>query len=272
MYNAPPHHSNSRFYIVLITVIVAGIFVLLILNDNYKSLNLTGSSVGLFKDTEESVDVVDSDTETVVKGKVSTKQPLLIDSEEDSERDIEKIKDLRSREVSVVVDFDQVPFVNKDVTVKDLEVRFNNPNTKFILNSDLLELNNLDEVVLTLEDFAGKVNFDDIDFSLDGKAKKIKVNGMSFSSKDKLDLSLSDVEYSYLSVDDIALKDISFANGNGHLNVGEKLNYVLEQEELNFYTFNGKITIDHSADSLLMMEGVARGIDVSGAFLNLDVR
>ena len=55
MYNQPQeHHRSSRFYLVMFTVVIAGIFVLLLSNGSI--FNLTGATVGLLGDKNDSKD------------------------------------------------------------------------------------------------------------------------------------------------------------------------------------------------------------------------
>ncbi|MFH1275645.1 MAG: hypothetical protein ABIH82_00875 [Candidatus Woesearchaeota archaeon] len=252
MHPSPYPQSHTRFYIVLVTLVIGGIFLLLVMNDDGNKFDLTGSSVGLFDNG--------SSGKAVVKD-------LLVDSD-----NTEEIQKLRSREVNVLFSFDSVPEIKKETKIQNLDVKFTNPGTPIMINEDYLELGDLEEISLKLEGFSGKLGFDEVEFSLEGKAKSIQVNGMTFSSKNELSILLDEASYSYLMVDEIELKDIHLPEGSGQLDVADKLSYSLEQEGLNFYSFVGKIVVDQTAENLFGMEGVAKGIDVSGAFLNLDVR
>ena len=259
MHSAPhPGRHHGRFYIVMITVVIGAIFVLLLLNDSQKQFSLTGSSVGLFdKETGEAI--------------APTEGKLLVEAEEQ-----EKAQDLRTREVNVDLTFDKVPIISQEAKIEDLEAHFTNPGTKIMINSDSLELNNLEDVRFKVKDFTGKIDVDGVDFSLQGVARKIDVNGMVFSAKDSLSLKISKIGYNYFFVDEIELKDVNLPQGNGELSVADKLKYTLEQEGVNFYSFIGKIVIDEEAENstagFVTMEGVAKGTEISGALLNLDVR
>jgi hypothetical protein len=251
MHPAQAPHHHTRFYIVLVTLVVGSIFFLLVMNDKTNDFGLTGSTVGLFEDGS-AVELENPDE-------------LFVDSEE-------KLQQLRSREVNVAVQFNKVPIVKKETTVKILEASFSSPRIPIKINDNFLELSDSEEILIHLEDFEGELNFDNLDLSLDGVANRVKVNGITFSAKNKISILLDDASYNYLFVDEIELKELNLPNGDGELSVSEKLSYSLEQEGLNFYSFMGRITIDESSENLLDMEGVAKGIDVSGALLNLDVR
>ena len=251
MHPAPSQHNHTRFYIVLITLVVGGIFFLLVMNDSNKQFGLTGSTVGLFD---------------AGNGSTTNEDDLFV---EDTPETVHK---LRSREVDISLQFDNTPLVNKEATIEHLEARFKNPKTPIKINENFLELSDPETIDLVLEDFSGKLQFDGVDVALTGKAQKIKVNGITFSAKEKISLVLDDADYSYLAIDEVELVDLTIPEGSGHLNVADKLSYTLEQEGLNFYSFVGKIVIDEQAETLLNMEGVAKGLEVSGSLLNLDVR
>src|SRR3989338_8005301 len=259
MHSAPhPGKHHGRFYIVMITIVIGAIFALLLLNDSQSEFSVTGSTVGLFdQETGEAIDVAEGE--------------LFVEAEEQ-----EKIQDLRTREVNVALTFDKVPIISQEAKIEDLEVHFTNAGTKIMINSDSLELNNLEDVRLKVKDFSGEIDVDGIDFSLQGMARKIDVNGMVFSAKDSLSLKISKVGYDYFFVDEIELKNVHLPQGNGQLSVADKLKYTLEQEEVNFYSFIGKMVVDEGAENstsgFVTMEGVAKGTDISGALLNLDVR
>jgi len=263
MHSGQGSHNHTRFYIVLITLVIGGIFLVLVMNNTSSEFNLTGSSVGLF----DSDNLSDGLFEEVSGKVVIDDEAILV-----NENDPEKIKKLRSREVNVLLSFDRIPTVLDEAKIQDFNVVFKNPGTPIQINDNYLELGLVEEVVMEVTGFNGKLGFNQEEFSLQGKAKRIEVNGMTFSSKTEIGINLDDASYSYLAVDEIELQDLNIPEGSGKLAVADKLNYLLEEEGLNFYSFVGKLVIDKGAENALEMEGVARGMDVSGALLNLDVR
>ena len=240
----PQGHRHVRFYVVMVTLVLAGIFLVLFLNEKEA---ITGSSVSLFKAAEPV-----TATEAAVKGEVEPETLL-------------------GKEVNVMVSFDQVPQVTKDATIKMLEVHFVNDNPKIQVNDDQLELHNLQDVTLKVTDFAGEVQFDSDGLSVEGEAKKLEVNGLTLAAKTDLALSFKNIPYTYLFVDEIELENVILPAGNGQIAVADKLSYNLEHEELGLFQYTGKIVIDDAAEALASLEGVARGVKVSGALLNLDV-
>ena len=248
-----PHGKHMRFYIVMITLVLGGIFFLLVMNEK-GSLSLTGSSIGLFENKSTEKTPVVAETAVTLSDEKQKEDPVP-----------------SGREVNVVVSSDQIPQVAKEAKIKVLEVHFTNDKNKIKVNNDQLELNNVQDVTLKLTDFAGEVDFDSSGLSLQGNAKRMEVNGLALAAKSDLSLGLSNVPFTYLFVDDIQLKNVILPAGEGQITVADKLNYALEQEELGLFSFDGKITVDQAAASLTTLEGVARGVQVSGALLNVDV-
>ncbi|MEK6901200.1 MAG: hypothetical protein AABX37_02560, partial [Nanoarchaeota archaeon] len=66
--------------------------------------------------------------------------------------------------------------------------------------------------------------------------------------------------------------DLELETGDGSLKVEEKLLYTLEQDNVKMQYFNGRLFIDRGLDTHVNLDGVARGIAVSGALLNFNVR
>lgn len=255
----PGHEkSHMRFYLVLITLVVGGILFLLFINDS-EDFSLTSAIVGVYKNE-------------------SGEEELL--SEEDIfSADVQAIDEVFSKkiernanEVDLSLTFDEIPTVQTDAKIKNIELHFSDSSAKINVNNDRLELNNLNEVTLNVDGFSGEVELQKLGFSLSGTAKSIKVNDISLSSKTKLKISFTDLNYAYLSLEDVQLDEVDFPVGNGQLQVSEKLTYTLEQDTLKIFFFNGRMIVDRDAEALLALEGVAKGISAGGALLNLNLR
>ena len=256
---ATPGHPKHkiRFYLLVLTIFVGGAFIFLMQNGGLQQFGLTGSSIKLVNITDENI---------------TNANRLIQAAEENGMRYQKEVPP--SREVEVVVDFTSIPVTAKEVHAQDLEIHFSNLEGRASakVNTDRLELPLEEEVILKVQDFTGFVTFDATDFSLEGKAQRLEANGLALSSRQNLDLSVANVEYERFLAEGITVEGLRFPRGDGKLKVAEKLDYRLEQEVLNFYFFEGKLAVDADKDMLVALEGIARGIDVSGALLNLDVR
>jgi len=252
-----PHEQQQqhslRFYIVMTTVVVVGIIFLLYWNES-KDFSLTSAIVGVVKnDTRENDGQTVTDTESL-------------------ENAFGKSARRNTREVDISLLFDQIPAVRQDAKVQDLEVRFDNLNTKITVNNDRLELNNLQQVTLRMKGFNGQLDLDKVSFSVAGTAKSIEVNDIALSSKGEIKIAFDDLQYDYLEFEDLMLDSLELPHGNGQLTVADKLTYELEQDEVKIYLFNGKVVVDRSAAEVLALEGIAKGISVSGALLDLNLQ
>lgn len=245
----PQHHL--RFYIVMATLVVAAILVLLFLN-NDKNGSLTSATIGLDSLTGKEEDNTDS---------TPTAQQILL-----------KKMDRESKEVPITLTFNQIPAVREEAKITEIELRFKDLTTKINVNNDKLELNNLQEVIMKIKDFSGDIDVSEAGFSLDGTAKSIEVNDIALSAKGELEISFDNLDYDYLAFQDIDMDQLDIPVGDGELKAAEKLTYALEQDKLTLYFFNGKAVIDRGADTLLNLEGVIKGLSISGALLDLDVK
>ncbi len=252
-----PKHK-LRFYLVILTLLVGGVFSLLMYQkDPSKFSSLTGSSIDF------------------LGGKNATNESLALDALLETEPGalVREEEIIPSREVEVEVSFSSIPETEKAVQFQELEVHFNNGGgfADVKVNTNHVELQH-EEVVVKVHNFKGFINFDNEDFSLEGKAKKIEANGLALSSREELQLNLNNVQYASLSAENIEVEGLHLPRGEGELRVAEKLRYQLEQEALSFFVFQGKLNVDLENELPVSLEGVARGIDVSGALLKLDVR
>jgi len=240
--------NKSRFYIVMITVFVAAILFLLVINNQEgKVFSITSAIIGNHNnETEEN---------KIIKSKIGLE---------------DKIKD-SNKEIEVVLSFDQIPSVSEEVSVQTIGVNFDEAKDSIKINQNALEINNVDQVNLELEEFDGKLEFDILSFTLNGRAKKIKVNEMAFSSRDGMDVQITDISYSKLSLMGIGLNGLELPSGNGELEVSGRLSYNLDNEPLEFYYFEGQLILDKANSTALQLDGNVKGLS-SGGELDLMIK
>ena len=256
----PAHHHHVRFYIVMATLVLAMVVFVLYLNDDNNGVSLTGAITGYVSGDEGTTETTTTQLSTQETNEDSSATPYLT-------------KEESGREVNIDLSFEEIPTVEQSkVKIKGMELRFDDLSTKINVNDDRLELNNLEEVNLRISDFSGDFSLDERGISLDGTTKILDVNGISLSSKKEISISFKDLDYSFLSIDEIELNNLELPTGNGELKVSEKLTYELEQEEVKLNYFNGRLSINELNGTGVNMLGIARGIDVSGALLDLNLR
>jgi len=249
------HRPNLRFYIFMVTLVLGGLFFLLYSNENHDAGNSFMSAIVGYTEN-------------------ATQKLAGEEAEQDIEQELyqlvgegNKIKNYRS--IPLSLSFDKIPAVEKNATVEEVSLEFDDLSTTITVNGDKLELKNLKEVTLSIQDFAGQVDLETSELSLSGTAKRIEVNNIAFSSEKALPISFHGLNYKHLQLENIELKDLELPRGNGELRVGEKLRYTLENEELKMLYFKGALIVDkkYSNTSTLLMEGDVKGLYDNGDLL-----
>ncbi len=251
----PKHHF--RFYLVMTTVVIAGIFVLLLLNE--------GGEGGFGLLTSSAVRELGAGD----VGHATTEEDA---SADETERIFGENLQKSPKEVEVKVSFDQIPNIKKEAKIEEMELKFDDLTTKISVNNDKLELNNLKEVSLKINGFEGKMDLDGAGVSLGGTVRRLEVNGIAISSKSEIKLAFNDLDYRSLTISQIELPEIELPMGDGTLGVADKLSYALEQDELTLYYFDGELSVLRSTQTDLNLEGVAKGMSVSGSLLDFNLK
>lgn len=243
--------SHLRFYIFMATLVLGGLFFLLYANEQGDGTGFMSAIVGYSENATDSL--------------MGTTEEPNIDQELDQLVN-EGSKTKTYRTVPVSLTFSRIPTLEKNATIAGVNLEFDDLSTTIMVNGDKLELNNLKEVGLSIENFVGKVNLEASEFSLTGTARRIKVNDIAFSSEKDLPISFQGLNYKYLQLNDIELKDLELPQGSGELKVGEKLWYKLEDEELKMLYFKGALSVDKRSEnsSMLLLEGDVKGLYDNG--------
>lgn len=258
----PGRRPHLRFYIFMVTLVLGGLFFLLYSNENNDNSGLISAIVGYSENVTQNLG-----EEEQAEQDIDIQQELtqLIGEEN-------KVDNYRS--IPLSLSFDKIPTVEKNTTVEGVSLEFDDLSTTITVNGDKLELKNLKEVNLSIQDFAGQLNLETSELSLSGTAKRIEVNNIAFSSEKALPISFQGLNYKHLQLLNIELKDLELPRGSGELNVGEKLRYTLENEELTMLYFRGALTVDkkYSNSSMLFMEGDVKGLYDNGDLLTFILR
>ncbi len=263
-HQAKPHpHHTMRFYIVMITLIVVGIFLVLVMNGN---TDLTSAAVFGAEEKSNDYFVINSDfedTETVAK---KVKETVSKDSAKETKKS-------NGNEIPFSLTFSQIPFkIDRQVTVDDMTLGFTDEKATIKVNGDRLELSKQDAIPLKVVDFKGKMTFEGGIISLDGEAKRLEVNNVALSSDGKIELFIDELHYQTLGISNIALSSLELKDGNGEVVVESKLTYSLQGEQVDVEDFDGSLDIDRSAELPLSLSGMVGSISVSGSELNWDLR
>ena len=282
MFHQAPHpkHHPLRFYIVMTTVVIAGIFLILFMNNDDNFSFTTAAVVGEENEEsskEETVSTTVENDERSLFDILSTSEEIEDESKEDvvspgEEEDEEEVFGSHNQ-VPFTMSFDQIPpRIEKDSKIKKMVLQFTDQNTIIKVNSDRLELNKIQDVPLEILDFNGKATFDGGSLSLDGSVKELKVNGVALSSRGEIEIYIEDLHFDMLDVDYMELKKLELPSGSGKLAIENKLQYTLENEDVEVYEYKGKWLIDKSQDSILVLDGSIEKVGVSGDELTWDLR
>jgi hypothetical protein len=263
MYGPPQHHASHhvRFYIVMITLVVGGIFFLLMMNNN-NDISFTGALIG-----DSGEELMSTSNDSVPEEEVIEGTPL--EKKIKVEEAFSEQVDYSNNELAFVLNAEAVPNVYDDVKIEDLVLSFSDLKTIITVNGDHLELNDLKEVELRIVDYKGTVDFNEQEFSLDGLARRIEVNDVALSSKGDIKMSFEGLKYDSFSIDRLKLDRLDIPRTDGHLSVGNKFQYALDEDEVKLFYYVG--SFDVNGNETTVLQGTIRGISVSGTELNVNV-
>ena len=240
--------NNLRFFIILGTLFIAGIFLLLLVND--QGFSLTSAIVG--SPDEEGEVLYDRD-------------PLMAINSINSNVDVAK-------EISLDLMFDGVPELKEEKTkVEQISVDFTNLETEISINGDQLQLQNIQNASLVISGFEGDMLVNGGIISLEGKAKKISINGISLSSLKELEISFTNLPYDSISLVEVNLNSIEFPRGSGSLKVGDRLDYPLKDDLITIGSFDGNVLLSKEEVEKVSFVGFSTGVVVQGQDFNFGI-
>lgn len=234
MTTAPyPHHHSRKFYVFLIIIVVGLVLVLMLLNEKEKGF--TGLVLGEEKK-----------------------------SSEEEKQEVEEEKEIKN--LNFNLDFDEIPEVGEGTKIEKVELSFRYPETTLKINEEVLELSNLEKVEMSVEEFEGEIYFDETFFSLKGKGEKILINNIEISAEEEIEVTFEGIVYDQLKLKNVAFKILTLKEGQGKLQLGEKLTYFLENEKIEIENFGGDIIIKRDEEKKIALEGSTKKISVKGSF------
>jgi hypothetical protein len=272
---APHPHHTVRFYIVMSTLIIGGIFFLLFMNNNDGNFSLAGAVIKSFdNDANIATDSLDA-KDTIIdetERPPTSRRPAAKESAKDS-----LVKQSTAQnEVEIVLVTDQVPNFKRKARFGNLELKLRDLTTTIRINGDKLEVYDLagESKIMRMTNAIGVLDFDEDGVYVDVTASSFEVNDVAISSKsDSIKITFDGFqEYLYFSVENFDVSDFSIPRGDGVLQVAEKLTYKLEQDSLTIETFDGSIKIgQENFSGATTLTGLAKGISISGSKLDVDL-
>jgi len=259
--NQVPHHQNhTKYYVVMITLVIVGIFLVIFMNS--KSLGtLTGGSVG-----GEAKDAIISILPGSIQKDLGAGSTDTADKTNSNNANIDFTK---ASGVGFSLTFDKIPAIKSAVEIKILNLDFSDLTTNIKVNGDSqLELNEIKDGTLSIESFVGDVNFDEKQFSLGGVARRIAVNGVAFSADKDIKISFENLNYKGLQISNLALKDIKFPKGKGELVIENKVQYTLDGDQVVIYKYIGSFSANQENESGVVLSGKTGGVEIAGEDLS----
>ncbi|MBT4651082.1 hypothetical protein HOC13_01015 [Candidatus Woesearchaeota archaeon] len=230
--NPTSHRHKNKYYVLLTTIVIGAILVIMLINEdnNFLTNAVVGEDGSILSVQEKEIDV-----EGIVP---------------------------KGERISLKVELDTVPKVSEgNVKAETIELKFRDLSAKIKVNEEELELQNLEEVDMLLEGFDGELEFDYFGTSATGEADRLVVNGISFSTKGTLEVSFKELSYDSLEIVNTKFESLNVNEGSGSLNIQDKLDYKLNDEELLISGFQGGLFINGTDSSL---EGEVDGFSVTG--------
>lgn len=269
-----PHH-NLRYYLILTTVVVGAIFLVLYLNDG--KLNPTGSVTNSIFD--------DSITETVSSGAIKVKDSIVAKttSSASTKEEVEKIiepetttskRSLKKSTSEDVLDhdltltLDTIPLTQQeDLELDLLDVTFYEHNTEIKINDDeVLSLQDLSSVTLTISNFKGDLVVDSLGLSIAGTGSELIVNGVILSTDESMKISFVDLDFSSLRLSDVQFRNFDFDESNGILQVDERLEFaIVDNDQLILENFLGEVTYERDNTDSIQLVGQVSSLALDGA-------
>lgn len=271
--SSTPHNSSKlRHYIIMTTLVVLGLFVLLLFNSKSGGFGFTSAVVENIRNNSLIANFGDQNT---------------VDSIE-----AEPIKG--SNEIEFELTSAVIPQIQKDTKTENLEIAFNDLTASIKVNDDRLELSEMSQVVLGIKGFTGYLSLDEKQITLDGIAKRLDVNGITLSASKEIKLSFNDLNYQQANLVGTQFKTLEFVSGPGKVKVPSRLDYGLEDGQVvTIYNYHGglkivkeEVTLPQNIDSnstvitppattvesSTLITGYANGLDVVSGALNINLR
>lgn len=238
MIHGPAHpaaHHSIRYYLVIGTLVIAGIFLLLQINGGDGSL--TGSVVGVEGDSSDIFSAISDDIRSNTgnsKGNsASSKASNLLD-------------DLSVISYDFSLSLDNIPKINQEeIETEEIVVIFTDLSTRIKVDQEELTINGLESVTLTINQFEGGMIIDENGLSINGNGKELIVNGVTLSTKNTLKIAFDFLNFESIEINDVSMKKLSFDKGDGDIILKDKLDYDLDDESVLINGFKGDVTFDH---------------------------
>ena len=153
---------------------------------------------------------------------------------------------------------------------KELSVDFNKTSQHITINSENLDLSELNSGTLVLANWAGNLKASsEGGISLDGKASRLAVNSVAvLPEKESLAISTKELSFSLAKLNDISLDKFSYTStGTVSINNGQ-VNANLQDETLEIRGFEGSFEV---TPDTLTINGTAIDVNIDGKAISASI-
>ena len=172
--------------------------------------------------------------------------------------------------INFELQFDNMPEIDATVSLSDITLVANNLGSSVRINGDLLEANS--KVTIDLSDFLGRLRVNAHTTSLEGTISQIRLNGVSILSDSEIEIEIDALSYDTLTTDVISFSYMYFPEGNGQLEVADRLSYELEQDSIDLYDFYGQMILSTKDSYSVTLIGESESLESSSNVLQLGLQ
>ncbi|MBI4983269.1 hypothetical protein HZC32_01360 [Candidatus Woesearchaeota archaeon] len=252
--------SNTRFYIITIAIVIVVLGGMLIAFRG-KELGVLGA--GVFEESGSNLNQAEGG---ILSSDGATTESSAVEISGNTGGTLSSERTILAPELRTKVELDIIPVIKTETKAEDIDIKFNNLNTKIKVNKEDLQLDSIDRVDFKIHGFVGDILLNDKSISLNGKVSRLQVNGVVLSSN-AIQIYFDGIKYEHFSATGMELEQLNLANGKGKMEIGnEKISYILEnKDKVTLNSVFGDIMADKIGSTTFTATVTAQNIATSGA-------
>ncbi len=209
----------------------------------------------------EEVAIDSIEAEIVEEESSGTEESLVV--EEEGSTVVDGINEL-SLQFSTMPDFDMV------ANLPEVVLELDSANGEITLDGSALIVEN-GEVQIEFKEFVGSISLESGLLDIDGGSHKVTINGVVLDKNSEISVSADALDYDRAFLMGVSFSSLFLPEGDGTLEVNNKLTYLLENEYIDLAGFDGEIQLIPDADEKVELYGTAENVGVGGSELDLGV-
>ncbi|MFQ6009910.1 MAG: hypothetical protein ACE5J7_02205 [Candidatus Aenigmatarchaeota archaeon] len=135
-----------------------------------------------------------------------------------------------------------------DVPASSIEVSFNIPNSDVYIDNKLLNTKNLSEVILSLDEFEGKISVGN-KLGIEGTAGGFDADGIGLETEQRIPISTENLSYNHINIMNTNISGFSFSSVSGAIAADNgKISITVEDDKVVTGPFSGDILVSSSIE------------------------